>query len=104
MRINLSANMENNDMNSTQWQTTLAPVITFFAGLLAAKIPWVGADVWGQILGGVVGLGATIWAGVATRQNALISTVASMPEVKDVKLEQSAPQSMLAATPNNVTK
>jgi len=93
-----------NGMNNTQWQTTLAPVVSFFAGLLAAKIPWLDAGTWTQILGGVVGLAATLWGGLAARQNSLVSTVAAMDDVKSVTLSPTAPQSMITATPANVTK
>jgi O-antigen/teichoic acid export membrane protein len=93
-----------NSMNNTQWQTTLAPVISFFAGLLAAKIPWLDAGTWGQVLGGIVGLAATLWAGIATKQSSLISTVSNMDDVSSIKLAPSAPQALVSTTPANVTK
>jgi len=92
-------------MNSTQLQTLAAPLITFFAGLLAGKgVFGLDAGAWTTIIGGVAGLGATVWATVATRQTALVSTVAAMPEVKAVVLDQSAPSTLVQATPSNVTK
>ena|SRR5438445_2628752 len=92
-------------MNPTQLQTLVAPLVTFFAGLLAGKgVFGLDAGSWTTIIGGAAGLGATIWATVATRQTALVSTVAAMPEVKSVTLTPTAPSTLVQATPDNVTK
>jgi hypothetical protein len=91
-------------MNPTQLQTTLAPLVTLLGGLLAVKVPFFDAGTWGQILGGILTLGGIIWAGVATRQSAIISTVANDPQVKSVQLTASAPQGLVDATPQNVQK
>jgi len=97
--------MKGDAMNPTQWQTSLAPIISFFAGLLAARVPFLDAGGWGQVLGGIMGLVATIWGGVAAKQSSLVSTVASMPEVKEVKLEQFAPQALVnPSMASHVTK
>lgn len=92
-------------MNSTQLQTLATPLIGFVAGLLAGKgVFGLDAGSWATIIGGLAGTVATIWGVVATRQTALVSTVAAMPEVKSVVLEQRAPDTLVAATPANVTK
>lgn len=91
-------------MNPTQLQSTLAPLVSILGGLLAAKVPFFDAGTWGQILGGILALGGIIWAGVATRQSAIISTVANDPQVKSVQLTPSAPQGLVDATPDNVKK
>jgi hypothetical protein len=91
-------------MNSTQIQTTFTPIIGFIAGILAAKFAWFDSATWTAILMGVVGLGATIWGALATRNNAVISQAAALPEVQSIKLEPSASASTVAATPSNVTK
>ena len=92
-------------MNATNITGLAAPLITFFAGLLAGKgVFGIDATGWATILGGLAGVGATVWGVVATRQTALVSTVADMPEVKSVKLEESAPAALVQATPSNVTK
>ncbi len=91
-------------MNGTQIQSTLAPLVSFLAGLLAAKIPWLDTGAWTQILGALMGVGATIWAAVATKKTSLITTVANDPDVQSVKLQQFASASVVDATPNNVTK
>lgn len=91
-------------MNPTQLQTTLAPLVSLLGGLLALKVPFFDAGTWGQILGGILTLGGIIWSGVATRQSALITTVANDPQVKKVTLEASAPVGLVDSTPQNVTK
>ncbi len=92
-------------MNSTQLQTLAAPLVTFFAGLLAGKgVFGLDAGSWTTIIGGLAGTVATIWGVVATRKTALVSTVAEMPEVKSVTLTPSAPNTLVDATPANVTK
>lgn len=92
-------------MNNVQTQTTIAPIITFLAGLLAGKgvFGWDSAT-WIAVLGGAAGLAATIWAAVATRKSAMVSSVAAMPEVKEVALERTNENSraLNEATPNNV--
>lgn len=92
-------------MNSTQIQTTLAPLISFLAGLAAGKgLFGLDAATWATVIGAVVAFGATIWGAIATRQTAQIASVAAMPEVQSIKLESSAPTSLVQATPSNVTK
>lgn len=92
-------------MNSTQIQTTIAPLVTFIAGLLAGKgVFGLDAATWATIVGGVVGLGATIWAAITTRKTAIINEAAAQPEVKSITLEQSAPSSLVQATSSNVNK
>ena len=93
-------------MNPTQITTTLAPIITFAAGLLAGKgVFGLSAETWATIIGGIMGVGATIWAAIATRNKSLIlSTSANLPEVDKIKLDSSASSDLTAATPANVTK
>lgn len=92
-------------MNSTQIQTTIAPLVTFFAGLLAGKgVFGLDAATWATIIGGVAGLGATIWAAVTTRKTAIINEAAAQPEVKNIVLEPNAPSTLVQATASNVTK
>ena len=92
-------------MNATQIQTTLAPLLTFLAGLAAGKgmFGW-DATTWYTVLGATVGFGATIWAAIATRKNAVISQAAGFADVQSIKLDPSASQATVNATPNNVTK
>lgn len=71
-------------MNSTQIQTTFAPLISFIAGLLAAKVPFFDLGTWTQIIGGALGLAAVIWGAVTGRGNAIIAQAAALPQVKTV--------------------
>lgn len=91
-------------MNATQIQNIIMPIISAVAGYLAGAHILFDASTWSNILLGLVSLGATIYAGVSTRNKALVSQTASLPEVSSIKLDQSAPASMVATTPNNVTK
>lgn len=67
-------------MNSTQIQTTLAPLLTFLAGLAAGKglFGW-DATTWYTILGGIVGFGATIWAAVTTKTSSIVAQANAVP-------------------------
>jgi uncharacterized membrane protein len=92
-------------MNSTQTQTTIAPLVGFLAGLLAGKgVFGLDSATWTTIIGSLGGAAMAIWAAITTRKSALISSTAALPEVKSVKLEESAPRDLVAATPDNVTK
>ena len=92
-------------MNSTQIQTTLAPLISFLAGLAAGKgLFGLDAASWTTIIGAVVAFGAAIWGAIATRNTAVISQAEALPEVQSIKLEPSASSATVAATPGNVTK
>lgn len=78
-------------MNSTQIQTTLAPIISFIAGLLAAKFAWFDAATWSSIIAGVAGLGATIWAAIASRNSAVAATTQNMTGVTVQTTSAAAP-------------
>lgn len=91
-------------MNGTQIQTTLAPLVSFLAGLLAAKVPFLDVGSWASIIGAVLGVAATIWAAFTTRNNAVISQAATLPEVQSIKLDPTATAATVSATPANVTK
>lgn len=72
-------------MNNTQVTTTLAPIIAFFAGLLAGKgVFGLDAATWTMVIGGAVSFAATIWAAISTRNTAVIQQAAALPEVKAV--------------------
>lgn len=92
-------------MNTTSVTSTFGPLVAFFAGLLAGKgVFGLDAQTWTTVIGAVIAAGASVWGAIATRKTAQIASVAAMPEVQSVKLEPSAPSSITAATPNNVTK
>jgi len=93
-------------MNTTQVTSTFASLIAFVAGLAAGRglFGWDQAT-WITILTAAVGFGATVWNAVSGRTSALVTNVANMPQVKEIKLDASAPgtAAINAATPNNVT-
>lgn len=92
-------------MNGQAATSTFGPLIAFFAGLLAGKgVFGLDAGTWTTVIGAVIAAGASVWGAIASRKSAQISSVAAMPEVQSVKLEPSAPSSITAATPSNVTK
>jgi hypothetical protein len=92
-------------MNPTQIQTTVAPLIAFFAGLLAGKgVFGLDATTWTTIIGAIVAAGAAVWGAIATRGTSLITAAANQPEVQSIKLEPTASSDTVAATPRNVTK
>jgi hypothetical protein len=92
-------------VNTTQIQTTLAPLIAFLAGIAAGKglFGW-DAATWATVIGGVVGFAATIWGAVSASKANIISTAANQPEVQSIKLTSSASSDLVSATPNNVNK
>lgn len=77
-------------MNTTQTQTTIAPIVAFLAGLLAGKgVFGFDAATWAAIIGGIGGVVMTIWAAIATRKTTLVSTVNAMDEVAGVVTKNS---------------
>lgn len=91
-------------MNSTQIQTTLAPLLGVLAGVLATYLHVFDASTWQVVLAALFSCGGVIWGAVAARKSALISTTANMAEVKSVTLNASAPSALVTATPDNVNK
>jgi hypothetical protein len=91
-------------MNSTQVQTSLASVIAFVAGILAAKFTFFDAATWSGIISGLVGIGAIIWPVLTNKNKDLVNKVAAMPEVKEVSLDKDASgtAALNAATASNV--
>lgn len=84
-------------MNTTQIQSTLAPLITFLAGLAAGKgLFGLDSATWTTILGSVAGLGATIWAAVATRSSSIAATTQNMTGV-NVQVTGAAPPAVAQA-------
>lgn len=92
-------------MNTTQTNTTVTSAIAFLAGLLAGKgVFGFDAATWATILGAVFGLGTVVWTAYSTKKSTLVTNVATLPEVKTVTLNASAPNApaLADATPSNV--
>ncbi len=83
-------------MNGTQVTNTLTPIVSFIAGILAVKFTMFDAVTWSSILMGVVGLGATIWGAVSTRNKGIISQAAALPEVNTVVTDSKTANSISA--------
>lgn len=94
------------NINSTQIQTTIGPILGLVAGYFAA---WWGID-QAQALGiltALCALGYTVYNAFITRKSALVTQVAGMDEVKKdggIILDKTVAGSaaLEAATPNNV--
>lgn len=70
-------------MNSTQIQTTAAPLVAFLAGLLAGKgVFGLDAATWATIIGSVAALGATIWGAIAATKKGVAASAASYADTK----------------------
>lgn len=84
-------------MNSTQIQTTLAPIIAAVAGAFAAK-GWLGlgAADWTTILYSLISAAAIAFPAIITRAKALKDTVGKMPATTVITDKASAD-----ALPNN---
>lgn len=84
-------------MNTTQIQSTLAPLITFFAGLAAGKgLFGLDAATWTTIIGAVAGFVGTIWAAIATRSSSIAATTQNMTGV-NVQVTGAAPPAVAQA-------
>jgi len=95
-------------MNSTQIQTTLAPIVAAIAGAFAAK-GWLGlgASDWTTILYSAISIGAIAFPAIVTRAKALKDTVGKMPKttvVTDKATADALPDNpdVIAATPEIV--
>lgn len=92
-------------MNTTQIQTTLAPIVAFIAGILAGKgvFGW-DSQTWITVIGGILGVVGTVWAAVVTRKTAQVASVAAMPEVAAVVTTKTAAGNVMSGSgsPENV--
>lgn len=87
-----------------QTQGTIATIAGFVAGILASKFGIFDTNTWLSIVMAGVGLVSVVWTAVATRKNAVVSSVAQLPEVKSITLDANASgtAALQAATPANV--
>ena len=83
-------------MNGTQITNTLTPIVSFIAGILAVKFSMFDVTTWSSILMGVVGLAATVYGAFSTRNKAVITQAAALPEVKTVTTDTKTANSITA--------
>lgn len=78
-------------MNATQIQTTLAPLISFLAGLAAGKgLFGLDAGTWTTIIGSVAAFGATIWGALAATKSGVAASAASYADTKVITDQKTA--------------
>jgi hypothetical protein len=90
-------------MNWEQISSILRHILTFGGGFIVAK-GWISAEALPGIIGGIITVGGVIWGFFNKTDNAIVASAAALPDVQLIKLEQTAPSSMVAATPSNVSK
>jgi hypothetical protein len=90
-------------MNWEQISSILRHILTFGGGFVVAK-GWISETLMLEIVGAIVTVGGAVWAMFNKTSSSIVASAAALPEVQSIKLEPSAPSSMVAATPNNVSK
>jgi hypothetical protein len=90
-------------MNWEQISSILRHILTFGGGFVVAK-GWISETVMLEIVGVIITIGGAVWAMFNKTSNSIVNSAAALPEVQSIKLEPSAPSSMIAATPANVSK
>lgn len=90
-------------MNWEQISSILRHILTFGGGFIVAK-GWVSAETMTAIIGAIITIGGAIWAVVNKTPASIVASAAALPEVQSIKLEASAPSSLVQSTPGNVTK
>lgn len=90
-------------MNWEQISSILRHVLTFGGGFIVAK-GWISAETMTGLVGAVITIGGAIWAVFNKTPANIVASAASLPEVQSIKLEPSAPSSLVSSTPSNVSK
>lgn len=90
-------------MSWEQISSILRHILTFGGGFIVAK-GWVDAEAMAGVVGAIITIGGAVWAYLNKTSSSLVAQAAALPEVQSIKLEPSAPASMVAATPANVSK
>lgn len=90
-------------MNWEQLSSILRHVLTFGGGFVVAK-GWISETLMLELVGAAVTVGGAIWAMFNKTSASIVAQAAALPEVQSIKLEPSAPSTLVQATPSNVTK
>lgn len=90
--------------NPLQNNNAAMMVVGYLAGIAAAKLPWFDFATWNYIIftvGGAILTGATY---IINRKKVVVSSVANMPEVKNIDLDRTVigTGALAQATPDNV--
>lgn len=90
--------------NPLQVNNTIISIVAYVSGLLAAKLPWFDFATWNYIIMSVLGVLAVATPALFNRKQTVVGTVAKMPEVKEVGLNRSNPNSknLASVSPDNV--
>lgn len=90
-------------MNWEQISSILRHILTFGGGFIVAK-GWIDTETMTGIVGAIITIGGAIWAMINKTPASIVAQAAALPEVQSIKLEPSAPSSLVSATPSNVSK
>lgn len=90
--------------NPLQNNNAAMMVVGYLAGIAAAKLPWFDFATWNYIIftvGGAILTGATY---IINRKKVVVSSVANMPEVKNIDLDRTVigTGALAQSTPDNV--
>lgn len=90
--------------NPLQNNNAAMMVVGYLAGIAAAKLPWFDFATWNYIIftvGGAILTGATY---IINRKKVVVSSVANMPEVKNIDLDRTVigTGALAQITPDNV--
>lgn len=96
-------------MNSVQLEAfirQILPIVGTILTVLGIKSATANAiiDLLMSIIGPAMAIASVVWSFIANTKSNVIGKVANMDEVKGVTLTQQAPNSLVASTPDNVTK
>ena len=91
--------------NPLQNNSTAVAVISYLAGIAAAKLTFFDLATWNYIFMALGGLIFALWQFFITRKTTVVATAANLPEVDKIELNRTAPnaQGLYDATPENVT-
>ncbi len=90
-------------MNWEQVSSILRHILTFGGGFVVAK-GWISETLMLEIVGVIVTVGGAVWAMFNKTDSSIVASAAALPDVQSIKLEPSAPSSMVQSTPANVNK
>lgn len=96
-------------MNSTQLEAfarQVLPILGTLMTVLGIKSATANAiiDLLMAIIGPLMTIASVVWMFISNTKSNIIAKAANLDEVKDIKLTPQAPNTLVASTPDNVTK